>query len=201
MMFGKRAFFGYAVLPSREVWWYASLPRPVEPTRDELEAIAGLEWQRRLIDFFAEDTGPVVRLIRATRDPKDLKATPTRSVPKLPRWHSDHMVVIGDAAHAPTPTSGQGASPSIEDGVVLAKCLRDLPNPRQAFARFETLRRPRVEGIIKVANSINNNKAPGPVVQVIRDAFMPLAMKLTANSAFMMRQFDYHIDWDEAIRA
>lgn len=201
MMFGKRAFFGYAVLPSREVWWYASLPHHDEPKRGELEAVTGLEWQRRLIGFFSEDTGPAVQLIKATRDPEDLKATPTRSVPNLPTWHSDRMVIIGDAAHAPTPTSGQGASLSIEDGVVLAKCLRDLPDSRQAFATFEKLRRPRVEAIIKVANSINNNKAPGPIGRVIRDTFTPIIMKLAADSKFMMQQFDYHIDWDEAIKA
>ncbi|GLW09648.1 FAD-dependent oxidoreductase [Microtetraspora sp. NBRC 13810] len=201
MMFGKRAFFGYAVLPSREVWWYASLPRPVEPKKGELEAIDGLEWQRRLVGFFQHDTGPAVQLIKATRDPEALRATPTRSVPNLRTWHSNRMVIIGDAAHAPTPTSGQGASLSIEDGVVLAKCLRDLADPRQAFGTFEKLRRPRVEAIIKVANSINNNKAPGPIGSAIRDAFTPIIMKLTANSSFMMRQYDYHIDWEEAVRA
>jgi 2-polyprenyl-6-methoxyphenol hydroxylase-like FAD-dependent oxidoreductase len=37
------------------------------------------------------------------------------------------MIVIGDAAHATSPSSGQGASMAIEDAVVLAKCVRDLP--------------------------------------------------------------------------
>ncbi|MBF8191908.1 FAD-dependent monooxygenase [Nonomuraea sp. K274] len=201
MMFGKRAFFGYAVLPSREVWWYASLPHPGEPKKGELEAVDGLAWQRRLISFFEGDSGPAVQLIKNTRDPENLRATTTRSVPNLPTWHSDRMVIIGDAAHAPTPTSGQGASLSIEDGVVLAKCLRDLPTPKQAFATFEKLRRPRVENIIKVANSINNNKAPGPIGAAIRDAFTPIIMKLTSNSKFMMSQYDYHIEWEEPVKA
>lgn len=55
------------------------------------------------------------------------------------------MVVIGDAAHAPSPTSGQGASLSIEDAVELARALRDLPTIEGAFAAYEALRRPRVE--------------------------------------------------------
>ncbi|HET6753767.1 MAG TPA: FAD-dependent monooxygenase [Jiangellaceae bacterium] len=53
----------------------------------------------------------------------------------LPAWHNGRMIVIGDAAHAPSPTSGQGASLSVEDAVVLAKCLRDLPSPQAAFTR------------------------------------------------------------------
>jgi FAD-dependent urate hydroxylase len=66
--------------------------------------------------------------------------------------------------------------------VVLAKCLRDLPDPQQAFTRFETLRRPRVERIIKVAARINSTKAPGPVAQVFRDAILPVILRVTANS-------------------
>ena len=39
------------------------------------------------------------------------------------------MIIVGDAAHATSPSSGQGASMAIEDAVVLAKCLRDLMLP------------------------------------------------------------------------
>lgn len=47
------------------------------------------------------------------------------AVDPLPRWVSEkgRMIVIGDAAHAFIPTSGQGASQSIEDGAAIAICL------------------------------------------------------------------------------
>ena len=82
----------------------------------------------------------------------------------------------------PTPTSGQGASLSIEDAIVLAKCLRDLPDADQGFTRFEARRRRRVERIIKQAARINSNKAAGPVARVLRDAMLPLVLKMTTNS-------------------
>jgi 2-polyprenyl-6-methoxyphenol hydroxylase-like FAD-dependent oxidoreductase len=106
------------------------------------------------------------------------------------------MIVIGDAAHAPSPASGQGASLSIEDAIVLAKCLRDLPDPRAAFARYEAARRPRVERIIKWAARINNSKAAGRVASVFRDATLPTILKMTANSRALKQTYDYHIDWD-----
>ncbi|MGO8981401.1 MAG: FAD-dependent oxidoreductase, partial [Streptosporangiaceae bacterium] len=53
-----------------------------------------------------------------------MAASPVHTLPQLPRWHDDRMIVIGDAAHAPSPSSGQGASLSIEDAVQLAKNLR-----------------------------------------------------------------------------
>jgi FAD-dependent urate hydroxylase len=89
------------------------------------------------------------------------RASPIHSIPRA-CLAADRMVVIGDAAHAPTPTSGQGVSLAIEDSVVLAKCLRDLPDSRQAFARFEAHRRPRVERIIKQSERITATRPPDP---------------------------------------
>ncbi len=117
-------------------------------------------------------------------------------MPRLPTWHTGRMIVIGDTAHAPSPASGQGASLSIEDAVTLAQCLRDLPGHKQAFTRFETLRRPRVEQIIKAAVRINNSKAAGPAARSVRDTILPLILKFAANSKQARRPFAYHIDWD-----
>jgi 2-polyprenyl-6-methoxyphenol hydroxylase-like FAD-dependent oxidoreductase len=194
LIFGRRAFFGYLLAPDGEVWWFANVPRGDEPARGEVEAIPAEQWRHRLAELYAEDAGPAVRLVQASEIAS--KANPIHSVPHLPVWHRGRMVVIGDAAHAPTPTSGQGASLAIEDAVVVAKCLRDLPDPEQAFARFEALRRPRVERIIKVAARINSNKTAGPVARVVRDAVLPVVLKMTANTKQVNQQYRYHIDWD-----
>jgi FAD-dependent urate hydroxylase len=194
MIFGRRAFFGYAAAPDGEVWWFANLPRPAEPARGELRAVSGEEWRSRLLKLFADDAGPAIPLIQAT--PEMLAMTPIHAIPHLPVWRRGRMIVIGDAAHAPSPTSGQGASLSIEDSVVLAKCLRDLPDAPAAFARFEAIRRPRAERIIKWAARINNSKAAGPVARVFRDAMLPTILKMTADSKALREQYDYHIDWD-----
>lgn len=199
MIFGKQAFFGYAVAPGREVWWFANLPRRDEPARGELTAITSDQWRHRLLQLYAADAGPAVRLIEAT--PDLMAVSSIHTMPHLPAWHAGRMIVIGDAAHAPSPTSGQGASLSIEDAVVLAQCLRDLPGHEQAFTWFETLRRPRVEQIIKAAARINNSKAAGPVARSVRDAILPLIFKVAANSKQARRPFDHHIDWDTPISA
>ncbi len=194
MIFGRRAFFGYAMAPDGEVWWFANVPRRDEPARGEVEAISADEWRRRLLQLYAEDAGPAVPLIQAT--PETMPMSPIHTIPHLPVWHNGRMVVIGDAAHVPSPTSGQGASLSIEDAVVLGMCLRDLPSPQAAFARFEAARRPRVERIIKWAARINNSKAAGPVGRVVRDAMLPMILSMTADSKALKQAYDYHIDWD-----
>jgi FAD-dependent urate hydroxylase len=122
-------------------------------------------------------------------------------VPKLRAWHNGRMVIVGDAAHAPTPTSGQGASLAIEDAVVLAKCLRDLPDPVTAADRFESARRPRVERIVKWATRTNRSKVPGPVGRVVRDAMLPPMLRMAARSDALRQSFDYHIDWEKTAAA
>jgi 2-polyprenyl-6-methoxyphenol hydroxylase-like FAD-dependent oxidoreductase len=194
MIFGRRAFFGYARAPDDEVWWFANVPRSTEPARGEIEAVDPDGWKGRLLDLFADDAGPAASLVEATPAPTGMSSI--HALPHLPNWHRGRILVMGDAAHAPSPTSGQGASLSIEDAVVLAKCIRDLPDAQAAFTWFEELRRPRVERIIKWAARVNNSKAAGPIGRVIRDAIMPVIMKIAANSRATDGIYDYHIDWD-----
>jgi len=197
MVFAKRAFFGYAVHPSGEIWWFANPPRPDEPTRAELAAIGTEQWREMLVDLFAEDDSPAVEIIRAT--PGRLAGWATYDLPKVPTWHRGPMVVIGDAAHATSPSSGQGASMAIEDGVVLARCLRDLPEVPRAFTAYERLRRKRVERIVAHGARTSNSKAAGPIGRKIRDFMMPMILKRVANAGSLAWMHDYHIDWSAKV--
>ncbi|MDX3357940.1 FAD-dependent monooxygenase, partial [Streptomyces sp. ME01-24h] len=80
-------------------------------------------------------------------------------MPSVPHWHRGRMVLVGDAAHAPSSSSGQGASLAIESSLELARCLRDLPTPEAAFAAYDQLRRARVEMIGTDAAAKNRAKA------------------------------------------
>jgi 2-polyprenyl-6-methoxyphenol hydroxylase-like FAD-dependent oxidoreductase len=44
-------------------------------------------------------------------------------MPDLPSWGRDGCVLVGDAAHAMTPATGQGGSQALEDGLTLALLL------------------------------------------------------------------------------
>jgi FAD-dependent urate hydroxylase len=197
MVFGKRAFFGYAVHPSGEVWWFANPPRVDEPTRSELAAISSEQWREMLVDLFTGDATPAVDIVRATTG--NLAGWATYDLPSVPTWHRGSMVIIGDAAHATAPSSGQGASMAIEDAVVLARCLRDRSDIPQAFAVYERLRRARVERIVAHGARTSNSKAAGPIGRVIRDLMMPLILKRLANGGSLAWMHDYHIDWDAKV--
>ena len=74
-------------------------------------------------------------------------------------------------------------------------CLRDhLP---EAFARYEELRRKRVERIAPPRLAQLQLKAAGLVARVVRDRLMPMTMKLT-KPEMATWQYDHHIDWAAA---
>ena len=199
MVFGKRAFFGYQVTGT-EAGWFANLPHPRPMSAGEARAVGAAEWLRRLQDVFRDDRVPAVQMIRGTR-PEDLVITGgLEDIPSVPTWHRGRVVLLGDAAHPTSPSSGQGASMAIESAVQLARCLRDLPVP-QAFAAYEGLRRARVERIIKMAERTNSDKAAGPVARVLRDLLMPVAMRLLASPEKFAWQFDHPIDWSAPVSA
>jgi 2-polyprenyl-6-methoxyphenol hydroxylase-like FAD-dependent oxidoreductase len=88
-----------------------------------------------------KDNTPAADIVAATDD--ELMVTNASDLHPGGRWHDGHTLIIGDAAPAASPATGQGASMALEDAVVLAKAMRDVPD--NAFAAYERTRRPRVE--------------------------------------------------------
>lgn len=194
MIFGRRGFFGYCLSPSGEIYWFANLEWHDEPTRAELSSIPSHVWKQQLLDLFADDSGPATEILEATDD--QIAAYPIFDMPTVPTWYRGRIVILGDASHATSPTSGQGASLAIEDAVVLAKCLRDVTDPEEAFAVYEGLRRGRVEKVVKYSAQISRTKTLGPLGRWFRDMMMPFALKHFANPAAQAWLYQYHVDWN-----
>jgi 2-polyprenyl-6-methoxyphenol hydroxylase-like FAD-dependent oxidoreductase len=197
LVFGKRAFFGYGVNDDSSSAWFANLPRREPLTVAQAREVGAEEWLRLLGEAFAQDRGPAADLLRRT-DPADLVVIGAlEDIPTVPRWSRGRTVLIGDAAHATSPSSGQGASLAAESAVQLARCLRDLPY-QEAFQAYEALRRSRVERIIAMAARTNSDKAAGPVARVLRDLLLPVVMKLAKPEKYAW-QFHHRIDWDAPV--
>jgi salicylate hydroxylase len=183
IMFGAKA--AMVTAPTAEgTLWAAQVPADRPPT-----ATPGA---RELTELFAGDRGPAVELIRRTGQwhPR----TVMHAMPGgVRRWHRDGMLVLGDAAHPMG--AGQGANLAVEDAVVLAKCLRDAPSVGEALVRYEALRRPRTDRMLKVAGANRDAKVAGPVAARLRDVMMPLFFKRFAEKggAWM---YDYDVEWN-----
>lgn len=63
-------------------------------------------------------------------------------------WHKNNVVLLGDAAHSPLPTSGQGACQALEDAWHIVNCLKKHShNVSQAFTEFTQIRLEKTTGI------------------------------------------------------
>ena len=199
--FGRRCFLGYVTSPAGDVWWFTN-PPSAEPGRGELAALSEEDWRARLLDLFRDDDLPIRRLL----DASDTLFTgwPTYDIPTVRTWHRDGMVLVGDAVHAASPASGQGASMAFEDALTLARCLRDLPTAADAFAAYERIRRPRVEKVVARGKRAGDAKAPGPVGRWVRDrVVMPLLATHLSRTGSDRDAWltGHHIDWDSPVPA
>lgn len=198
MTFGMKGFFGYQVVPSGEIYWFENSQEPCEPDRERLEAIPDHEWRRRLLEAHRDDHAPIEEIIRSTGG--RIGRWPSYDLPSLPTWHEGPVCLIGDAAHATLPSAGQGASMAMEDAVVLAKCLRDVPDTESAFAAFEVLRKDRVEWLVEGARRYGSRKgATNALTRGIRDLMLPVFLRMGVKDA--ERAYSYRVDWDEKVAA
>jgi FAD-dependent urate hydroxylase len=199
MMFGTRCFFAWMPAPDGGVVWFANPPMAREPEQGVLSGMSDHRWRTWLHELMEGDAGPAHAIIDAAPGP--LLGWATYDMPVVRRWHAGRMGIIGDAAHATAPSSGQGASMALEDAVILAKCLRDHAGVGEAFGAFERMRRHRVERIVKHGARSANSKAAGPVARVVRDALLPLAFaraERDAGGSLTWLQ-GHHIDFDEPV--
>jgi salicylate hydroxylase len=93
-------------------------------------------------DFHADVTG----LIERAGGP-DLIKWGLFVRPPLERWSVGRVGLLGDAAHPILPFLGLGAALAIEDAIVLARALEEIPEPDSALACYQATRLARVEGV------------------------------------------------------
>ncbi|WP_425838330.1 FAD-dependent oxidoreductase [Streptomyces fractus] len=195
MAYGKRALFSYLTTPFGDTWWFVNIPGPASASPAPATATPE-QWKRRALERVAGEGAAATDLIRATRD--DVVGIGVYDIASTPVWHTGPMVIIGDAAHAAAPNAGHGASMALEDSVVLAKCLRDVPGEDAAFERYEQLRRPRVEELVATSASMKRRAIPGPLQRILRDFMLSRLLKDGPRNAapWLTR---HHIDWEEKI--
>jgi 2-polyprenyl-6-methoxyphenol hydroxylase-like FAD-dependent oxidoreductase len=198
-IFGKKAFFGYHVSPSGYIYWFVNIVQAEEPTREALQVSTDAERRQRLLRLFRDDQPFIGQIIQAaeTTFPDFLSYT----LPTHPKsWHRGPVVLVGDAAHAISPSSGNGASMALEDAVFLAKCLRDIPELEHAFATYEQLRRERTEKVYEVGERGDSAKfLTSPLQRLYRDLTTPIFLKLFANPKASEWIYSYSVDWDTPV--
>ncbi|KAI7531404.1 hypothetical protein KC331_g14128 [Hortaea werneckii] len=214
VVFGRNGFFGYGYTRScstdvakhgdKAVWWSTYSLRSLPE-----------EWQ----DIDREDVRQSLRSRHSAWRNKVIQGIietvqidgiwPTFTTPVLPTWERQGCVLIGDAAHALQPSSGQGANQALEDAEMLALLLahhlgKDQFNGhRNACKRYSELRIPRLAKIHKQSQKMARMKEDmGFFMELLMYAWIWLINKLSLNSEYMaeIQNYDARVEVDAAVR-
>ncbi|MGC0272089.1 FAD-dependent monooxygenase [Pseudactinotalea sp. Z1739] len=196
MYFGHRAFFGYTV-NDKVAFWFTNVPRHYEPGRYELTDLDQDDWMASIRRLHELDPAPVQAILNAARH--TLGAWPLYDMPSLDNWHNERVCLIGDAAHAVSPSTGQGAGLAIEDAAVLARWMQHETRPGAAFAGFTEERKARTEKIARFGRQIGDRKVSSAAGNVFRDLTLPMFLRMGAKAT--AEQYGYRVPNPPAHRA
>ena len=104
-------------------------------------------------DLLATVEGFDDRIVSIARD-LDMDAVNIRAVYDIDPvdvWHTDSVVLMGDAAHSMLHHQGQGANSAIEDAGALADALGRAGSVKEALAMFQATRKPVTDELQRIS--------------------------------------------------
>ncbi|MEO7049744.1 MAG: FAD-dependent monooxygenase [Ferruginibacter sp.] len=193
-IYGKNGFFGFSGANSAELMWWTNIKTEHPFSKTELRDFNWEIERSNLLKQFSAYSLPVQEIIRNS---DTFVRVNVFDVANLPTWNKERIIVLGDAAHAVSPNSGQGASLALEDAMLLSKLLRDEPHFKNAFQKFEKERKPRVEKVVSEGKKRGNDKIlVNSFQQFVRELIIRIFVNLFAEKGNEWL-FDYKIDWEK----
>ncbi|KAF3484239.1 FAD binding domain-containing protein [Arthroderma uncinatum] len=222
LVFGGNGFFGYCYTNSDEnetnrhipqgvlkpgnsvMWWSTYEIKECPDTKSIDMAVVLKDVKTRHGSW----KSPVVQKILAMAEIQNMY--PVWTTPPLPTWERHGVVLIGDAAHALPPTSGQGVSQAMEDvecfSMLLAHSLNKAGQSLEesevqsrktsiswAAKKFMEIRMPRVKAIIDRTRQFQNKKRDLSLFQEWFMYLMLFIMNFLPAPAWMKEVFSYNI--------
>ncbi|WP_448568341.1 FAD-dependent oxidoreductase [Thalassotalea ganghwensis] len=147
--------FGIVPISTYSAYWAGGACAKHITTKDPSQYV------HELMSIFSDWPAPIMNTIALTPN-EDINKIFVHDHQPISCWHKNNVILMGDSAHAPLPTSGQGACQALEDAWHFSECLKantsDIGN---VFQRFTALRFEKTTSIINsgrnLASSIFNS--------------------------------------------
>jgi 2-polyprenyl-6-methoxyphenol hydroxylase-like FAD-dependent oxidoreductase len=168
-IWAKGCRIGFSKINTGDYYWYMTFDAPPGETSSAAANAAHAEI------LFRAHFPQWIGLLQNTRA-EDILRTDISDLKPLSRWSFGRIGLIGDAAHATTPNLGQGGAMAVEDAMVLMDAIRQAGLGDPAWARFEQLRRKKVDWTVATSRSIGRVCHLGnPLLRALRN----MALKKT----------------------
>lgn len=139
--------------PHDAMSWHLTLPRTNFPDADAVTTLRGRalhQLVRAQVTAFA----PELRAIIDGSDPDGVALGATHFTSTLPDWEAQPVTLLGDALHAPPPTTPIGVNATLADAARLAEALTAVQHGtplREAIAGYEAAARANATATLKDA--------------------------------------------------
>ncbi len=149
----KGISFGMIPTSSTELVWYIQYDVRIMDLADQSTPAEIGEFCRTLLKEFP----PIVQQVLHTDDFKASYIWHTRDFDLLPAFHSQNVVLIGDAAHLALPFTSAGTTNALVDAHTLFHCLSGEKNYTTAFEKFYHLRAQHIAKQIQLGRDVKKD--------------------------------------------
>ena len=202
--FGPNGFFGYSPSSASDSMWWSTVQADALPNESR---IALSDLRQQLKKHHGNWKDPFIKDI--IKEAHVDHVYPCWTTPELPQWSKDGLILVGDAAHALNPTSGQGSSQALEDAKTLSICfsrfLAESPADTSSFAAVDnaaelyySVRSPRLRAIAaRTARLANTKKELTFAEEMITCAFFWLIGKFPSLGKMLIGDVNKELyGWD-----
>lgn len=167
---GEGLRFGIVPISDTKAYWAAAWQTPYGSSDEPAYQLPQLKTR------FATWPTPVQQMLNFVT-PSSMRPIFVHDLDPLPCWHRDNVLLIGDAAHASLPTSGQGACQALEDAWLLAQNLSETQDTQSLLPQFQLARQNKTRQIQQngrtlasiIFNPANATTQAGVVKQSLQD--------------------------------
>lgn len=138
---GKKVRFGFSQVSPDQVYWFIVISNSI------CDEIKPHDLKNSLISKF-NNFHPVVIEIIFNTEVEGIHKSELLDLKRLKTWSKNNVCLLGDAAHAATPNTGQGACQGIEDAYSLSMLIPRSTDYTKTFEQFENTRREKVDYVV-----------------------------------------------------
>ena len=139
-LWGDNLRFGVSPMIENRYYWYAVKMAPAKERENPNESRTVLK------KLFKNYSPKILKIIE--NSPKIVRDDMWDLKPHNNSWCQDNLVFLGDSIHATTPNLAQGGCQAIEDAYTLAKAIKKFGLSKEAFKKYEEVRREKTTYIV-----------------------------------------------------